>query len=300
MKFVKNALSLAIVLLLAAPQSRACNMCGCQTSLNYTGLLNYTGSNFVSLQGAYSGMHTLDEFSGADIFSRYISTMLTGSVEVLRNRWDMQLYVPYVFNSYQVADAAPFQVSGLGDIGWLNHIKILGSNDTSDSNWNLYLKAGVEMPSGEFYSAYREEDVPPAMSAGSGSWDVMTGMRFSYFKNNLGVFANYLFKYNTENAHNYKYGNQHIATAMASYRISAGKNTFSPLAGSIAEFIDYDEFYGYEQHGTSGVNIYATLGLEYNIANTNVGFNIDMPVYSKYDNDASAVLRGSLHVGYTF
>lgn len=48
------------------------------------------------------------------------------------------------------------------------------------------MKAGVEMPTGKFYSTYREEDVPPAMSAGSGSWDVLTGLRFSYFKNNVG------------------------------------------------------------------------------------------------------------------
>lgn len=300
MEYVKKIIPLAAIVLLTVFQSRACNMCGCQTSLNYTGLLNYTGSNFLSLQGTYSGMHTLDEFTGADIYSKYISTMLTGSAQIIKGRWDMQAYVPYVFNSYHLADSDPFDVNGLADIGWLNHIKILGSNDSSKANWNLYVKAGVEMPTGKFYSTYREEDVPPAMSAGSGSWDVLTGLRFSYFKNNVGVFANYLFKYNTENSNNYKFGNQNIATALVTYRMDAGKNSFTPLVGTIAEFINYDEFYGYNQHGTSGVNIYATLGLDFNAGDFNIGCNADMPLYSRYDNDASSVLRGSVHVGYSF
>lgn len=300
MEYVKKIIPLAVIQLLMVFQSQACNMCGCQTSLNYTGLLNYTGSNFISFQGTYNGMHTLDEFTGADIYSKYYTAMLTGSMQVIKGRWDMQVYVPYVFNGYQIADSDPFNIEGLGDIGWFNHIKLLGSKDSSKSNWNFYAKAGIEIPTGKFYNNYREEDVPPAISAGSGSWDIMTGFRFSYFKKNIGVFANYLFKYNTINNSNYKFGNQHIATALVSYKIGKGANTLTPLAGTIAEFIDFDEFYGYNQHGTSGTNLYATAGLDYNAGKFNAGFNIDIPVYSQYDNDASSVLRGALHFGYSF
>lgn len=278
----------------------ACNQCGCQSSVGYTGLLNYSNSNFISLQYMYSGMHTSDSITGGDVMSEYASIMVTGGVQLFSGKWSMQYYIPFAMNQYQDADADLFKNSGLGDAGWINHFQILKSNDTSNAFWNLFLKAGIEFPTGNFYSTYREDDVPATISTGSDSWDIMTGLRFSYSKNNLGIYGNYLFKYNTENAEHYTYGNQHIATALASYKFMAGNSTITPLIGVIAEFIDYNTFYGYDQHGTSGNNIFATSGLDFNLGNLNMGCNFDLPVYSKYDNMAKSTLRGSVHIGFSF
>ena len=300
MDTLKKTISLAGIALLTIFHSTACNMCGCGTSVFYTGLLNYSGTNFISLQGTYSGLHTLDEFTSSDINSYYLSTMLTGSMQIIRGKWDAQMYLPYMFNSYHVADTDPFNINGLGDMGILNHITVLHSNDSSKATWNLAVKAGLELPTGNFNQDYREEDVPPALSAGSGSWDVITGLRFSYFKNKFGIYGDYMFKLNTQNNSNYKFGNQNISNVIVSYRIPAGRSTITPLIGILSEFIDYDTFYGYDQHGTSGVNVYGIGGLDFNTGRFNTGCNINLPVHSRYDNNASSVIRGSVHVGYVF
>lgn len=296
----RNILLPVAVFLQSVISVHACSMCGCQSSMNFTGLLNYTSSNFISLQALLNRMHSVDDVTGGNIESEYNNLMLAGALQIKPGIWDMQFYLPYAMNSYDVSEGNVFSLNGIGDAGWTNQVVLFQNSDSALAFWRLNAKIGVEIPTGKFYHAYREVDVPAAISVGSGSWDILSGLRFSYFKNKLGIYADYLFKYNTENAYAYKYGNQHVITALASYQLEKGKVTVTPMLGSMAEFIAFDTFYGYDQHGTSGTNVYGLAGLDINIRKINVGVNINLPVYSVYDNEASAALRGSVHAGYTF
>jgi len=282
-------------------QSFACDQCGCSVSGAYGGLMAFNTDNFIGLRFATYSFSGNIEATGP-VSSHFHSLDLIGAFKI-HEHWQLMAYVPYKMIDYTSADI-DLNKKGIGDAGILNTITLMSNTDDPmrKHTYVFAVKAGVELPTGQFNPTFRADHTPGSVSTGSGSVDLMSGLQFRYQKDALSFFADYSYKYNLTNSRHYQFGDQHALSMVISEKSTLKKYTLSPYTGFTAESIHTDTYYDLMQPGTAGNLIYVNTGFELGIKTWRAGLNYDIPVYSRFNSGSpvKSESRLALRVNYAF
>ena len=124
--------------------------------------------------------------------------------------------------------------------------------------------AGLKMPTGrDDVTNTAGERVEPSATAGSGSWDYVTGLAYSTFlTSQLTVDASALYTYRTE-AHDFRIGNRLDAGAALAYRFNSDIKSYpqySTFLEANLRHLDMSEGAGIDDPDTGGTAFFVTPG----------------------------------------
>ncbi len=289
-----------LMILFPARYLSACDQCGCSVAGSFGGLMALNTENFAGFRFATYSFKNYVEHSSA-VESHFYSMDLMGSFKI-NEKWQLFAYVPFKVIDYSNAEIT-HQSSGIGDAGFINTIALCSnSNDPMRKfSHRFSVKAGVELPTGHFNESFRQEQLPASVSEGTGSFDFLAGMQYTYQKKAFNFFADYTFKYHMVNQSNYTFGSQHSFSVIASERTDIKSMRILPYAGATAELIGSDKFYEIQQPGTKANILFANAGFELGIKKINIGLNCDLPVFSDFGSeDIHVQSRYSVRLNYSF
>ncbi|MGB4830611.1 MAG: hypothetical protein WBP31_04695 [Chitinophagales bacterium] len=295
MKRLTIVILILIVKITISPLS-ACDQCGCSVAGSYNNVTAYAHNNYMMFKAGYY------KFSTGTATSKLHSEMFSVDAIVgynITNRLHILAFVPYRLNQFSGEDNT-YTVNGFGDMGLLGNYVVATNRDNmmAKYTYSLTVKAGVELPTGKFIDDYRALGVPANLSAGSKTFDGITGLRYIYKRKSTTLIGDFTFKYNPENEANYRFGNQHTATILAAQRFMQSKTVLTPYVGVTGELDGTDLYHEIEQHGTSGETVLLNSGIELGFGDYIAGITADFPLYGNFGEEAKSSPRFSLRFAY--
>jgi hypothetical protein len=279
----------------AAKSLVACDQCGGSVTGSQPGLTEYSMSNFTGIR-----FHSFS-YQSSSLYTTQMHTInLTGSFRI-NSKWQLSAYMPYKFVNY-TTNEFDYRSNGIGDLSVINMIT-LHTNELDGlrgKTERLSLRAGLELPTGNFLKTFRADRIPAFLSEGSGSCDVLAGLNYFFKKEQLTLLANYMYKYHFVNSSHYTFGQQHALSMLVAEESVFNRFSITPYLGTSLEITGADKYYDVEQIGTSGNFLYAVAGFDCNVKMVNAGFGYDIPLYSQSESNYSAQDRLTLRLNYLF
>ena len=284
---------LLLVMLSAVKQAWACDQCSCSSGAAFNNISEFATYNYLMLRLGYGSMHGDGDVTA---FSANMYMDIVGGYS-LNKRIHVSGYLPLRYN-YFAHEGNTHSLYGLGDAGLLANVIAWSNADDMMKRTKLTISArgGIEFPTGNFNEAFRAEDVPAAMSTGSGSIDVLGGARLIVRNDKNTITFDYLGKYNTANKVEYQFGLQQMANVFIGRTIKKPGASWLPYAGIAGEWSGGDTYHDNPMSGTSGYNLGVMAGVEYARTNWVFGAHTDMPFISNYDTEVTIHPKASLRV----
>lgn len=291
-KIFLSSLFMAVLLPI---RSFACDQCACSGATAFNNLSVFSTSNYLMYRIGYASMHANE---GAFVSSSSLSMDLAAGFALNRSL-HIAANVPVRFNSFS-HDADKYQFSGVGDMGCTANYIVYTNRDSmmARNKYTLSVRGGFELPTGRFNSGFREDDVPATVSTGSGSFDVLGGLRMIAKYPGISFTGDYAIKYNTVNPEFYRFGLQQSVIATASHAFKQPAITWLPYAGFSLEINSGDTYHDLAQHGTQGYAAFTSVGLECAITKWVLGVHADIPGYAAYDTEVHLDPRCSMRIVY--
>ncbi|WP_240472183.1 transporter family protein [Mangrovimonas xylaniphaga] len=289
--------------------SQACDLCGCTTSSGSSSFGDLSTSNFVGVRYIHQDFESRDGiFSNSPKSEETFHTyQLWGRVPLSKNIY-VSAIVPFQ-DLYRHFDDRTEHIHGLGDInimGWyqLNFYKkqkrdslVFANRELSGHGLNFGL--GMKLPTGEFEEQLTDR-VNPGFQVGTGSWDMVATVLYSYKKKNLGVGASLAYYLKTENENDYKFGNQFSSAANVFYDVNLKTTTLRPFLGVSGDVYESIEQYGETLADTNGHIIYGSLGAEVSKNKFILGLKYTLPIAQDlFGGDVNSQQQYSLYLNYS-
>lgn len=273
----------------------ACDQCACSAAGSFNDLSVFSTRNFVMLRTGYSHMWA-DEHQYVSVTSLSMDIAAAFSITP---KLHVTAFVPVRFNTFSHEEDL-YQLSGVGDIGAIANYILYTNQDSlmARNKYTLSVRGGIELPTGRFNTGFRQEDIPAALSPGSGSFDLISGARLRGLFSKTSVTVDYALRYHTVNQVEYRFGFQQSANATAGYLIKKPGYSILPYGGVSAEFVAGDTYHGYLQEGTTGYAWFTAGGLECALNSWVIGAQTDIPVLSHYDTEVHLKPRFSVRLSY--
>ena len=264
----------------------ACDICGCSAGNYFIGPFpqfrkhffgfRYTMRNFQSHVALDANQYSKDFYQTIEFWGGYN----------INKKWQLLLFIPYNINR-QSSDDGINKNNGPGDISMITNYKLFNSRK-GDKHGNmisqqLWIGAGIKMPTGRF-NLDPDELVPTAnIQAGSGSVDFILNTMYTYHINDWGINTSINYKINSS-AEQYKYGNRFTASSFVFYSIAKRKKTYNPNFGILYENLSSNELRKEKIIDTGGYSLLASGGMEINFSKVAIGFDIQLPVSQNLSN----------------
>lgn len=176
-------------------------------------------------------------------------------------RWNVFVRVPFMVQSFRTVDTTS-RVRNIGDITTqLNYLILDGVK--GQHQYRLFGGIGVKAPTGFIYKTKEESRQYLDLQTGTGSWDAMGSLQFSYRYKNGGVFGSALARLNTNNQYDIRYGNFYNFSANGFYILNLYAKTMRimPYLGTY-----YEQWAGVFEEGellydSGGRVLYGNIGL---------------------------------------
>lgn len=273
---------ITLLLLLGFGISKACDICGCGVGSYYLGILPEYNKRFIGLRYQYKTLTThlgpSGERSPLTADETYQSTELWGGWNIGK-RFRILAFVPYNFNKRE-SQTGDGNKSGLGDIAVMGYFKLFENMNTVSSGMlvqSLWIGGGIKVPTGKYEPTERLaiQESPNNFQLGTASTDFTVNAAYDIRYNDLGLNTNVTYKMNTENSHEYRYGNKFTANALLYHKFRiAGKFTVSPNVGLLYETARKDvESSKYDIDVSGGKAVSILMGAEFAFKNISIGGN---------------------------
>ena len=287
----------------------ACDICGCGVGSNYLGLLPEFRNRIFGIRYRYNSLLTHVGVGGATTYlttkENYNIVELWGAWNV-GNRFRVMASLPYTFNE-KINQGVSQQKNGIGDASLNAYYAVLKQNkliaNSKEFAQSLWLGAGVKLPSGKYNPKDKLSvgESSNLFQAGTGSTDFTINALYDVRVNNIGLSAAALYKINTENKYNYRYGNKASASAQLYYRASVSRQLIiAPNAGLLFENAKHDYDNGFKNEISGGNSLIASFGAEASYKKIAFGGSFQTPVSQHL---ANGIIRGNnrlmLHVAVT-
>lgn len=284
----KHTLFIVLALCLGLTSSlKACDLCSCSSSSASSGFGDLSSSNFIGLRYIQQGYKSKDGIfenspQSEETFHTY---QLWGRIP-LSDKFYVSAIVPYQ-DLYRHFDDRVEHINGLGDVnvmGWYqlifykkqkNDSLVFANKELSGHGLNFGL--GMKLPTGEFEEQLTDR-VNPGFQVGTGSWDVLATVLYSYKKKNLGVGASLAYYFKTENKNDYKFGNQFSSAANVFYSMSLKTIILKPFIGVSGDIYENIEQYGETLANTDGHIFNGSLGTEVSKEKFVLGVKYTLPI----------------------
>jgi len=293
----------AFLMTLSAFQLFACDICGCSSGNFFLGPMPQFNKHFIGLRYSFRSFNTMLQTDNSQ-FSKdfYQTTELWGGFKI-KNNFQVLGFIPYNFNHSTTDDGAKTN-NGIGEITLIGNYNLFNkidlNKDTLSTGQQLWIGAGIKLPTGPF-SVDTTELVSSANSqTGTGSIDFLLTATYSLFVDDWGLNSNINYKIN-QTASNFKFGNRFTATVFAFRSFHLKNETFSPNIGLIYENLNPNKLSKTEIESTGGNDLLGAIGLEMRFDSITIGLNVQHPLAENIsDGQTKNKLRGMLHLTYTF
>ncbi|TMI75498.1 MAG: transporter [Bacteroidetes bacterium] len=295
-------LLLACILFFSAGVSYGCDICGCSTGSYFIGPFPYFHKYFVGTRYTFRSFQSVIADDPSQYSKDFYQTVeLWGGWNIGR-RWQVLGFIPYNFNR-QNSDDGLSTSSGIGDISLILNYDLLNRQSTdkagSSINQQLWVGAGVKIPTGKF-SPDPNDIIPTASNqAGSGSLDYLLNAMYGVHVKNWGITSNVNYKINRK-ANGYKFGDRFSGSAFGYRSLTAGNTVFNPNAGLLYESLQSNKLDGEKVPDSGGNALFAAAGLEIGIKRLTIGFNAQLPLAQNFSNgQTTAKVRGMVHLTFS-
>lgn len=272
-----------LLLLLSSTAGFSCDVCGAANGTFGQGVLpefraHYLGSRYnystFFLKYTHTGTNEASEkikdlYNRVDLFGRYN----------LNPRMNINLSLPYWINSQHNEMS-----SGIGDPVAQFNYRFL-NQDSIFEGPTLFLGGGIKFPFGAFQQQDSVLTTNQNYQFGSGSFDFLVTSGFFYQKNRTAWSAETMYKLNTPNNLNYRFGNQLNISLNLMYLANKNSWNLVSLAGiffedSQAHFQNTNRVFN-----TGGQALFGNLGVQIYRSKMRFSMGFQYPLYQKFQTD---------------
>ncbi|HVT84015.1 MAG TPA: transporter [Chitinophagaceae bacterium] len=297
---------LVLSIVLYSFSSNACEICGCGMGNYYIGLMPQFSHRFFGLRYQFSSYSTHMANDPTQFSKDFYQTVELWSGWNIGKRWQVLAFLPYNFN-HQNSDDGISSSNGFGDIALIGNYKVFNKISKTGNNkmlsQQLWLGAGVKLPTGKFHIDPNDADIAAAANTqiGSGSTDVMLNAMYDIHIDKLGISANVNYKINTDNTDAYRFGNRLSANSFIFYSIpvSSLKTVITPNFGLLFQNSAANKLQNAKVDLTGGNLLMAAPGFEMSFNKMTIGMNTQLPVAQNFaEGQTKTKVKGMLHVTF--
>ncbi len=301
----KSSSLAAILSIMAASGSFACEICGCSNSNFQIGLLPNFAKGFVGYRYTSSQFNSVLRTDATQFSHDYYKTMeVWGGYNF--KKFQVMVFMPYLF-SRKVSDDGTTISNGPGDALVLVNYKIwsvatLSKNEKTTLRNELYFGGGIKLPTGvnRIDTSNPDFNIGDFNSqAGTGSVDYLLNITHNLMWNRQGIVTNAAYRINSANHQDYRFGNRTYINSSYYYTFALADTKIKPNAGVNIQKNAINTYVGSEVENSNGYNFNATLGL--NVVRNKIGVNAMafIPVTQNIY-DGQTKLQSRIILGLTF
>lgn len=261
---------------------RACDICGCGVGSYYLGLLPEFNKRFAGLRYQHKTLSThlgpKGERTPISADETYQSAELWGGAN-FGKKFRVLAFIPYNFNE-KIAQTGNGSKNGLGDIALMGYYGLADHRTSVGQKFlvqSLWVGAGVKLPTGKYEPSERlaVSESPNNFQLGTASTDFTLNATYDIRLQDLGLNVNLNYKMNTENKHNYRYGNKFTSNLLLYHKFRIAKLfTIAPNIGVLYETADKDiDDKKFEVATSGGYSLSAIGGVELSFNRVSLGAN---------------------------
>ncbi|WP_019948466.1 hypothetical protein [Hymenobacter aerophilus] len=325
---MKNSFRLLLAALLvglATPAARACDICGC-----FMGITPYDNQSGFSLMHRYrifNGYRALDQSpdfrpDGARIFfpnklnsdegyahshrgdptdfEAFRVVELRGKY-FLSQRVELNAFVPYVMNTSQI-NGRQLNASGLGDVTVFAGYHLIRAIETAGVQSRLVVGGGLKLPTGEFDRQTEQGRRYPLLNqVGTGTTDGFVYANYIGSYRGAGLSVNTSYRRTTENRFRNSLAPSTATFASLFYRVPLGENwQLYPSAQFFYEKTKGEMLDGHLTGEHAMNNALLGPGLDVYYQNFSLNTSVQLPVYTATTDHPASAGRLVVSVGYSF
>lgn len=301
-RIYKYIFSILILIAITNQKVIACEACGCALGGFNFGIIPQNEAHFLGVKYSRSSFYAEMTHAGQREFSNdlYQRLDIMGRI-ALKERWQLNFVLPYMYNQMDGSHENE-ALSGFGDPMLLLNYKVLDQKGNPMEKWlhNLWIGGGIKAPLGDFEYSQTSQLINPNFQLGSDSWDYLTMLNFTSMKNRWGVNLEGVYKFNSENSQEYRFGNQYNVQASIFYKPKAEKILPIPLLGIYHENGGKHTFEGFYQVNSGGSATFAQAGLQVQFRNMMLHGNYQFPIQQNFNSDQHVHIEAKGRFSLTF
>lgn len=284
----------------------ACDACGCTISQIYWGMPGDNNQHYIGLWWQHQRYQS--SFGGSELFSSDMDQEWFNTVEArlkynLSSKVQVLAIIPYQYHlrpDYYTVN----RINSLGDVSILANYLLWQSSDSlvgTKFQQQIQVGAGIKTPTGSFRLIDEENNVNPNFQAGSGSWDALFNLTYNGRLKDFGWNINAIYRFNSTNANDYRFGNRLNSTFTIFYSQRLGTVELVPSVGFFYEHADWDVLRNYYRTNTGGYAWFGTTGVECYVDNYNIGMHYMLPLQANWaDGYLEPRARFAVHLNLFF
>ncbi len=173
--------------------------------------------------------------------------------------------------------------SGLGDLNVQLQYHIFNTNLQANTKFRnrLFLGGGIKFPTGKYNEKSSDGDIEPHFQAGTGSFDYILLATYLAKMNKVGLSTDVVYKMNTKNSNDYKFGNEFNLDASLFYEIVTKGVVFLPNAGVYFEQAPEGEMSGVPDPSSGGNVLFGSFGIDLSISKITLKLSYQAPISQK-------------------
>lgn len=301
-------LILFISIFLSLKAASACDICGCGVGGNYIGILPEFSKHIAGMRYRYNYLQTHIGPNGQQTYlttkERFYISELWAAWSI-NTKWRVMANVPFSILT-KSSTAEKSSSSGIGDpsVSIYHQVlnKRLGVANSKIMVHSLWLGAGIKLPFGKYNPANVEDNSSQVFQLGTGSTDIIINGMYDLRVQDIGVNIAGLYKFNTNNKYDFKYGNKWNINAQVYYKFRLkNKLGIAPNLGILYEHSAKDSDQKQKQDISGGTITMGTFGVELLYKKMAAGANFQIPIQQ---NLASGTVKSGnrqmFHIAYIF
>jgi hypothetical protein len=288
--------------------SLACDICGCGIGNTYIGILPDFNKHILGVRYRQNAMMTHVGIGGS---TSYLTTKETYRIAELWGGWNitrnfrLMLTLPYSFNE-KINQGISKTKNGPGDVTLTGYYQLLNTKKVIAGSkllvQNLWAGGGVKLATGKYNPSDKSSgnDNANLFQSGTGSYDFTLNVMYDIRLQDVGLNINSVYKINTKNRYDYRYGNKFNISSQVYYKFRVKKKvTIAPNAGIQYEISNRDIDKNMEVTVSGGRLFSGTAGIEVSFGKISFGANMQTPLSQNLANGiVQAKDRAMLHVSF--
>lgn len=285
----KPRIIIGILILLIAGQVKtyACDICGCGVGNAYIGILPDFQQKVFGIRYRTNAIQTHIGAGGTVSYlttQEHYRTIESWAGWNFSKRFRVMVNLPYHLNE-KFNQRLKQSKQGLGDISVAGYYELINKRTKQNSKLlvqSLWVGTAIKFATGQYNPADKNVATQNAnlFQLGTGSTDFSLHAMYDIRLNDIGLNANTMYKLNTVNSYQYKYGNKWSSSVQAYYKFRIkGKWLLAPNAGIQYEQSARDSDNKLEVNISGGNLLQGTIGIESGAGKLSIGANWQTPLH---------------------